>query len=130
MPARSAGPTFALPECRASLEGARAAEGGPGNEAISLQLNEIASSACGLLAMTATFMVRRGARLLGIVRVKRYVTVTPELRVEVSRRIREGFESERDYCKLHGAHVTPPVRPLDPPAEAALRWHCETVFRG
>jgi hypothetical protein len=33
-----------VPPQKLSLRGARAAEGGPGNEAISLQLNEIASS--------------------------------------------------------------------------------------
>jgi len=61
---------------------------------------------------------------------KGYVTVTPELRVEVSRRIREEFENGRDYYKLDGKPITPPAWPWHPPAESALRWHCETVFRG
>ena len=34
-----------------------------------------------------------------------YVTVTPELRFEVSRRIKEEFENGRDYYALHGRSV-------------------------
>ena len=39
-----------------------------------------------------------------------YVTVTPELRFEVSRRIKEEFENGRDYYALHGRSVQPPER--------------------
>jgi putative restriction endonuclease len=58
-----------------------------------------------------------------------YVTVTPELRFEVSRRIKEEFENGRDYYALHGREVWVPSRPEFKPDPAALRWHNET-FRG
>ena len=38
-----------------------------------------------------------------------YVTVTPELRFEVSRRIKEEFENGRDYYALHGRSVCVPA---------------------
>ena len=37
-----------------------------------------------------------------------YVTVTPDLRFEVSRRIREEFENGRHYYALHGQRLNPP----------------------
>ena len=37
-----------------------------------------------------------------------YVTVTPELRFEVSGRIREEFENGRDYYALHGGRFACP----------------------
>jgi putative restriction endonuclease len=59
-----------------------------------------------------------------------YVTVTPELRFEVSRRIKEEFENGRDYYALHGAAITPPSRVEHRPDAAALQWHNERRFRG
>jgi putative restriction endonuclease len=59
-----------------------------------------------------------------------YVTVTPELRFEVSRRIREEFENGRDYYALHGRPVREPDRPGDRPDRAALAWHNENRFMG
>jgi len=59
-----------------------------------------------------------------------YVTVTPELVVEVSRRIREEFENGRDYYRLHGEPVRPPGNPVHRPSAEYLRWHNECVFRG
>jgi putative restriction endonuclease len=61
---------------------------------------------------------------------KGYLTVTPELRLEVSRRIREEFENGRGYYALHGSRVSSPTRPWQPPATEVLRWHNEEVFRG
>jgi putative restriction endonuclease len=59
-----------------------------------------------------------------------YITITPELRVEVSRYIKEEWENGRDYYALHGK----PLRVL--PEQAAhrpsidfLSWHNER-FRG
>ena len=37
-----------------------------------------------------------------------YVTVTPDLRFEVSRRIREEFENGKHYYALHGQQIEPP----------------------
>jgi len=59
-----------------------------------------------------------------------YVTVTPEYRFEVSRRIRDEFENGRDYYALHGHEVTIPERDAFRPAVEALRWHNEARFLG
>ncbi len=60
-----------------------------------------------------------------------YVTVTEDLRVEVSKRIREECENGREYYKHHGealAHL--PRHPLGRPAREYLQWHNEHVFIG
>jgi putative restriction endonuclease len=57
-----------------------------------------------------------------------YVTVTPELRVEISARIREEFENGRDYYALHGRAIRAPGRAEDRPAIEQLRWHNEELF--
>jgi putative restriction endonuclease len=59
-----------------------------------------------------------------------YVTVTPELRFEVSRRIREEFENGRDYYSLHGQQVSVPLSPNQQPDAAALNWHNNSCFKG
>jgi putative restriction endonuclease len=59
-----------------------------------------------------------------------YVTVTPELRFEVSARIREEFENGRDYYALHGRPVRPPTHVGLAPAREYLDWHASNVFRG
>ena len=59
-----------------------------------------------------------------------YLTVTPEYRLEVSRRIWEEFENGREYYELNGNSISlPPKKELRPAAEY-LRWHNETSFRG
>lgn len=57
-----------------------------------------------------------------------YVTITPDLRFEVSRRIREEYEDGRAYYALHGKQIALPVRAESRPEPAALEWHNETVF--
>jgi len=57
-----------------------------------------------------------------------YVTVTPEHRFLVSRRIREEFENGRDYYALDGRKIDVPARPERQPDAAALRWHNEERF--
>jgi putative restriction endonuclease len=59
-----------------------------------------------------------------------YVTVTPNHRLEVSRRIKEEFEDGREYYKLHGATVRLPKNPADHPLVDALWWHGEERFLG
>lgn len=61
---------------------------------------------------------------------KGYITVTPQLKVEVSQRIKEEFENGRDYYKLHGAEILVPKADFERPSVASLRWHNEQVFRG
>jgi putative restriction endonuclease len=57
-----------------------------------------------------------------------YVTVTPELRVEVRRRLREDWENGRDYYAFHGMPISPPGRESDRPDPAALTWHNQQRF--
>lgn len=59
-----------------------------------------------------------------------YVTVTPDLRFEVSRRIKEEFENGRDYYRLHGRAIRAPKRPDLAPAAHYLDWHASHVYRG
>lgn len=59
-----------------------------------------------------------------------YVTVTPERRFEVSRRIKEEFENGRDYYALHGRQISVPSRSEWAPAHEYLEWHANSVFRG
>jgi putative restriction endonuclease len=59
-----------------------------------------------------------------------YVTVTPALRFEVSRRIKDEFENGRDYYALHGRPVAVP-QPMElAPSREYLDWHATHVFRG
>jgi putative restriction endonuclease len=60
-----------------------------------------------------------------------YITVTPDLRIEVSPRIREEFENGRYYYPFHGHmlhHL--PSNPTDHPSQELLIWHNENVFKG
>jgi putative restriction endonuclease len=59
-----------------------------------------------------------------------YVTVTPDLRFEVSRRIREEFENGKHYYALHGRTIDPPTDVVLRPDPHALTWHNEHCFRG
>ncbi|MGH6673877.1 MAG: HNH endonuclease [Xanthobacteraceae bacterium] len=59
-----------------------------------------------------------------------YVTVTPELSFEVSRRIKEEFENGRHYYALHGQMISVPARPEQRPHADALTWHNEHCYRG
>lgn len=58
-----------------------------------------------------------------------YVTVTPDLRFEVSNRIREEFENGRHYYELHGSKIVPPTHAVHHPDPDALAWHNEHCFR-
>jgi putative restriction endonuclease len=59
-----------------------------------------------------------------------YLTVTPDLHLEVSRRIREEFENGRDYYALHGRDIARPLPHFESPDPELLRWHADTVYRG
>ncbi len=59
-----------------------------------------------------------------------YVTVTPDLRFEVSRRIKEEFDNGKHYYALHGQRIAVPVHVLQQPDRAALLWHNENLYRG
>jgi putative restriction endonuclease len=60
-----------------------------------------------------------------------YLTVTEDLRVEVSKRIREEYENGREYYKYHGHRlIALPSRDDEKPARDFLRWHNDRVFLG
>ncbi|CRI65844.1 Restriction endonuclease [Thiocapsa sp. KS1] len=60
-----------------------------------------------------------------------YMTVTSNLRVEVSRRIREEFSNGRDYYALHGKELKVfPSTPSNRPNPEFLKWHNDNCFLG
>jgi putative restriction endonuclease len=60
-----------------------------------------------------------------------YVTVTPDYRIEISRRLKEEFENGRSYYPFHGMQIDHlPGSPGDRPSRELLGWHNEKVFRG
>ena len=59
-----------------------------------------------------------------------YVTVTPDLRLEVSRRLKAEWENGREYYAYHGRELQ--VRPSNPsslPGAEYLSWHNEQRFK-
>ena len=59
-----------------------------------------------------------------------YMTVTQDLRVEVSARLREDYENGRSYYPFHGQQVLTPRRAVDQPSAEFLRWHNESRYKG
>ena len=58
-----------------------------------------------------------------------YVTVTPDHKLRVSRRLNEEFENGKAYYEMEGRSVLLPTRAELRPSRAALEWHAETLFR-
>jgi putative restriction endonuclease len=61
---------------------------------------------------------------------KGYVTITPSMKVEVSRRIKEEFENGRDYYRLQGSPIRLPADPANHPSLDYLEWHNSNIYRG
>lgn len=60
-----------------------------------------------------------------------YLTVTKDMRVEVSSRIREEFENGREYYQFHGQPLNVlPVASNEQPNGLYIEWHNSNVFRG
>lgn len=60
-----------------------------------------------------------------------YLTVTPELKVEVSKYLKEHWENGREYYAHHGKPlIIQPQNPADQPSAEFLRWHNENRFLG
>jgi putative restriction endonuclease len=59
-----------------------------------------------------------------------YATVTPDLRLEISSRLREDYQNGRSYYPLQGARVGTPATISHQPHRTFLEWHNEHVFRG
>jgi len=59
-----------------------------------------------------------------------YITVTTDLKIEVSKRIKEEFENGREYYRFHGNVLyNLPNREINKPASKYIEWHNENVFR-
>jgi putative restriction endonuclease len=55
---------------------------------------------------------------------RHYITITPELKIEVSKRIHEEYENGKDYYKLHGKDLAVlPMSPKDFPSKQYIEWH-------
>jgi putative restriction endonuclease len=60
-----------------------------------------------------------------------YITITTDLKVEVSKRIKEEFENGREYYRFHGNLVSNlPLRETDKPEARYLQWHNENIYFG
>ena len=59
-----------------------------------------------------------------------YVTVTPDLHFEVSKRIREEFDNGKHYYDFHGRQIITPNQIDKCPDPNALAWHNENCFKG
>jgi len=58
-----------------------------------------------------------------------YLTVSPDLRLEVSPRLKQEFDNARAYYEMVGKRlIVPPDKSLRP-SESALLWHAENVYR-
>jgi len=58
-----------------------------------------------------------------------YMTVTPKLHIEVSKRIKEEFDNGREYYRLHGQEMRPPAARHMFPSSDSLVWHNEKMFK-
>jgi len=59
-----------------------------------------------------------------------YVTVTPERRFLVSRRLKADFDNGEPYYPLSGQLIWLPGRDEDQPSRESLEWHADVVYRG
>jgi putative restriction endonuclease len=60
---------------------------------------------------------------------KGYVTVTPDYRFLVSRRLKDEYQNGRTYYAMHGTPIHLPREPRDYPDSARLEWHARELFR-
>jgi putative restriction endonuclease len=59
-----------------------------------------------------------------------YVTVAPDGRFEVGKRLKDEFENGKHYYDMHGRQVWMPADPRHRPSPDALEWHRLQRFRG
>jgi putative restriction endonuclease len=59
-----------------------------------------------------------------------YVTVTPDLRFLVGRRLKQDFDNGEPYYALSGRAIRVPDGEEDRPGRDFLEWHADTVYRG
>jgi putative restriction endonuclease len=61
---------------------------------------------------------------------KGYITVTPSLHIEVSRRIKDEFDNGQYYFTFHGNQIHAPQSPIESPSKEFLIWHNEKIYKG
>jgi putative restriction endonuclease len=60
-----------------------------------------------------------------------YLTITTDLKVEVSNRIKEEFLNGREYYQYHGKNlITIPLKEIDRPNSQYVEWHNSNIFKG
>jgi putative restriction endonuclease len=60
-----------------------------------------------------------------------YITVSPEYKIEVSRRIKEEFNNGKHYYAFHGKEFNALPKIIEErPSLDYIRWHNENIFRG
>ncbi len=60
-----------------------------------------------------------------------YVTITNDLKVEVSKRIKEEFENGREYYKFQGQSLAViPQEIINRPNSGYIEWHNNNIFKG
>ena len=60
-----------------------------------------------------------------------YLTITPDLKVEVSKRIKEEFENGKEYYRFHGGSLyNLPNRLMDKPVSKFVEWHNVNKYKG
>lgn len=59
---------------------------------------------------------------------KGYATVSPDLKLEISNRLRADYSNGRSYYPLHGTPLRPPELDSDRPAAEYLAWHNEHIY--
>jgi putative restriction endonuclease len=59
-----------------------------------------------------------------------YITVTPDQRVHVSRKLKDDFDNGEPYFPFNGRTIEIPPAAEEQPAREFLEWHANTVFRG
>ena len=60
-----------------------------------------------------------------------YLTVTGNLKVEVSKRIKEEFENGKEYYQFHGKELLClPKNERERPMIEFIQWHNENVYKG
>ncbi len=60
-----------------------------------------------------------------------YLTITNELKVEISSRIREEFQNGKEYYQYHGKNLfVIPHRSMDLPNSKYIDWHNTNIYKG
>ena len=55
---------------------------------------------------------------------RHYITITSDLKIEVSGRIHEEYQNGKEYYKLHGEHLAvQPINTNNLPAKKYIEWH-------